>query len=118
MTIYEAVRRRNAIRAALACRLADIHVAAGDTQTPLAKTILLNSIALLTPDQLATMSKVSIDFAAVLGFVLHVVRAKYPALGLAIDLILDSLGIGSATATTATKDVESNDQIAMESATN
>ena len=118
MTIYEAVRRRNAIRAALACRLADIHVAEEDTQTPLAKTILLNSIALLTPDQLATMSKVSIDFGAVLGFVLDVVRAKYPALGLAIDLILDSLGIGTATTTTAaTKDTESND-LASESATN
>jgi hypothetical protein len=93
MTIYGAVRRRNAIRAALACRLADIHVAAGDTQTPLAKTILLNSIALLTPDQLGSLSKVTIDFAAVFGFVLDIVRAKFPVLAVAIDLILDALGI-------------------------
>jgi len=93
MTIFEAVKRRNAIRYALADRFNDIHVATGDTQTPLAKTVLLNSIALLTPDQLGSLSKVTIDFAAVLGFVLDIVRAKFPVLGVAIDLILDALGV-------------------------
>jgi hypothetical protein len=93
MSIFEAVKRRNAIRYALANSLNDIHVATGDTQTPLAKTVLLNSIALLTPDQLGSLSKVTIDFAAVLGFVLDIVRAKFPVLGVAIDLILDALGV-------------------------